>query len=337
MSTPLALLGISFSFLVFLLFLISPKEDIKLKFPYLWMWVFIQTIFFNWQGAEAPMDVSLLFIIHISVFFLLYYSVALGKINWKYIVYPLGYICLFVSVFSILEKFNIRQFKYDILRDVGTLGNPTNTAMYIAATSPFLLQYKRGWVYFLIPLIAICMLMSASAFIGIYSIIVVYFILKKYYARLIGLFTISLGVVCWQFDKVKIFFTPAEKLHIWSLAITDWKKFAWLGKGIGHFRYNYTTHNGIVGYEFMHNHYLWVLYTLGIFGLCFLFYFLIPILKNHQKVLPFVSVISVLIMSTCSVPMRVYPIVLLTAINLGILTKGDRGGDKILVSNRNRT
>lgn len=104
--------------------------------------------------------------------------------------------------------------------------------------------------------------------------------------------------------------------------MTDWQDFAWFGSGLGNFAGRYTINN--IAYN-MHNLWLYVLYTLGIAGLAFLLWWLIPILKNRREVLPYVSVVSVLIMSTFSRPMGVYSIVLLTAVNLGIMTKKKEG------------
>lgn len=321
--TTLALFGISSVFIVFLLFLIGKKENTKIAFPYIWLWAFLQMLWYNLKGTSENMDVSVLYLVHISIFFMLFYSVAQSKIDYKYILRPLMYVCIITSVYSILQRFGIDQFKFDLFGEPGTLGNPTNTAMYIAVTSPFLLFHKRGWFYMVIPLAAIVMLGSASAFLGFYFMILTVLFLRKRYAGIISMLTISGIGIYFKYDFFIQFFTANKKLIVWNMAIGDWMKRAWFGYGLGHFAGRYTTHNGTVHWGFMQNHYLYILFTLGIVGLFFLTVFLMPILKNRREVLPFASVIAVLIMSVCSVPMRIYPIVLLTSFNLGVLTKGE--------------
>lgn len=322
-STTLALFGIASVFVIFLLFLTNKKEDIKVAFPYIWLWAFLQMIWYNQTGTRNDMDISVIFLIHISVFFLLYYAVALSKIDYKYILKPLGYVCIITSIISIFQRLGIHQFVYDLFTKPGTLGNPTNTAMYIAATSPFLLLHKRGWIYLLIPLIAIVVLGSASALLGFFFVILTVLLLRKRYIGLVSILTASGIGIYLKYDFFIQFFTANNKLIVWNMAIKDWMKRAWFGYGLGHFAGRYTTLNGTIHWNYLQNHYLYILFTLGIIGLFFLVLFLMPILKNRREVLPFASVIAVLIMSACSVPMRIYPIVLLTAVNLGILTKGE--------------
>jgi len=186
-TTTLALFGISSVFCVFLLFLISKKEDVKIVFPYLWLWAFITMLSRNLGGTMVNMDISVIFLIHISVFFLLYFVVAQSKVDYKYVLKPLIYACIITSIFSIFQRVGIHQFKFDLFLKPGTLGNPTNTAMYIAVTSPFLLFYKRGWFYMTVPVTAIVMLHSASAFLGIYFVILTVLFLRKRYIGLISI------------------------------------------------------------------------------------------------------------------------------------------------------
>lgn len=320
-NTTLALTGISFVFVAFLLFLISPKDNIKLNFPYIWLWAFGHMMFHNLSGTARNMDMSVIYIIHISMFFIFYYVSALSKFDWKYVTYPLGYSCILISVFCIFQKLGIRQFTFDFYPRPGTLGNPTNTAMYITAVSPFLLLHKRGWLWFIIPMIAVVVLNSGSAALGIYSIVLTYFILKRFYVRFFMFIfgTISLFILKYQWFID--FFSANKKLHVWGMAIQDWMKNAWIGYGMGHFAGKYTTNNGEISWRFLQNHYLYILYTLGIIGLFLLTLFIIPHLKSYKRIIPYTSMVSVLVMSLCSVPMRIYPCVLLTAFNLGVLMK----------------
>lgn len=286
------------------------QEKRKVAIPWFWLYVLVQSMFLGEPN----------YCIHISLFFLLYTSVAQTEIDWRYVLYPLGYVCVAVSLLSILEKFGVRQFGYDCFSSPGPLGNPTNSAMYIVATSPFLLFHKRGWMWFIIPAIAIWMLGSASAILGIFSVVFVYLFLKRYYLRGV-LIMLSLTAISIGFDKLAGFFNPENKLLIWSRAMTDWKDFAWFGRGLGNFIGRYAI-NGEVCH--MHNHYFYILYTLGIAGFCLLLWWLIPHLQSTHIILPYLSVVSVLVMAACSIPMRVYPITILTGINLGILSKGER-------------
>lgn len=303
-SRILALTGIIAVLIIYLYSLTQEKR--KIAIPWLWPYVLVQSIFLGLPS----------YVIHISIFFLLYTTVAQMKIDWEYVLKPLGYVCIAMSLLSILQRFGIRQFSYSYSANPGLLGNSTDSAMYIVAISPFLLLHKKGWILFIIPIIAIVMLNSASAVLGIFSVIIAYFLIKQYHIRLIGFLGLSVtGALIW-FDKATEFFSPETKLTIWSRAITDWKDFAWFGSGLGNFYGTYKI--GAITYN-MHNHYLYILYTLGVFGLFFLLWWLVPLLKKNEAILPYVSLIAVLVMAAFSMPMRVYAIVILTGINLGIL------------------
>lgn len=180
----------------------------------------------------------------------------------------------------------------------------------------------------IIPITAIAMLGSASAMLGIIGVIIVYLIIKEYFLRLTLLVTaISYGIYFW-FDKILEFFNPMAKITVWMQAMTDWKEFAWFGGGFGSFLGKYKVDNVA---RLMHNHFFYILYVLGFVGLLALLVWLGPILKNGWKyrsgyILPLCSVTAVLIMSNCSVPMRVYPIALITAFNLAVITKEAEDG-----------
>lgn len=331
MDTVTALAGILFVFIVFLLFLINCKEHHKTAFPYLWMLTFIHTLFLNRQGSASNMHISIMFFIHISVFFMFYYAVVHSELNWEYIVKPLGYSCILVSIYSILERLGITQFEYTWFQQPSLLGNSTNTAMYITVITPFLLLHKRSLIWVFIPILAVFMLDSASAVLGMVAIILGFIFLKRCY--LIGGITV-LGIVpisIWKWGYFKGLFYTNNKLVLWSQAMSDYKQFWLIGRGLGNFQGRYIIDN--VPWFFMHNHYLWVLYTLGGIGfICFILWIYPVLVTKGKPLLPLLSVISVGVMALCSVPMRVYPIVLLTAFNMGILTKGGMN-EKSMVSN----
>lgn len=305
-SRILVLTGMIAVLIIYLYSLIQKKE--KIPIPWIWAYILVQSMFLGLPN----------YCIHISIFFLLYTTIAQMKIDWEYVLKPLGYVCIAMSLLSILQKFGIRQFTYSSSVSPGLLGNSTDSAMYIVAISPFLFLHRKSWILFIIPIVAVYMLNSASAVLGMLTVLFVYLFLKRrYLISLIFVILGSIGTGLW-FDKIVKMFNPQAKFTIWSRAMTDWKDFAWFGSGLGNFAGRYKI--GIVTYN-MQNHYLYILYTLGMVGLFLLLWWLIPILKNQRKTLPYVSVISVLVMATCSIPLRVYPIVMLTAINLGILTK----------------
>jgi len=328
--TTLAFSGITMVVIVFLLFLNSNKSRTKIEFQWLWLWCIAQAIFLNWKAQidGHHLHYSAMFAIHISVFFLLYISTAQAKISRKYITKPLGYMCIAICLLSMFQKVGIHQFKYDAFACPGILGNMTNTMMYAVALSPFLLQYKRGWIYLSIPLIACIVNNSASALLGMVSIITFFLIYKKMYGLLGTLIVLFGGLIAIFYKHLLFFFNPYGKLEVWNEAVKGWTTSAWFGKGLGHFWGVYQTGNGTVNWAFMHNHYLYVLYALGIIGLFLLILFLKQSIRYGHRILHLASVIAVLVMGIVSVPMRVYPIVLLTAINLGVLRNY---GDSIFI------
>ena len=167
----LALTGIVAVLLIYLFSLNEEKQ--KVAIPWIWPYILIHSIFLGLPS----------YCIHISLFFLLYTTIAQIKIDWQYVLKPLGSVCIAVSLLSIMQRLNIRQFSYSFSSHPGLLGNPTDTGMYIAAISPFLLMHKRGLLYFIIPLIAVGMLNSASAMMGISAVLALYLIHKRQFYR----------------------------------------------------------------------------------------------------------------------------------------------------------
>ena len=302
----LALTGIVAILLVHLCSLGQQRNSIAI--PYIWAYILVQSILLG-----LP-----IYCAHVSLFFLLYSSVASVSIDWQYVLKPLGYVCMAMSLLSILQGFGIGHFSYTWVDNPGLLGNATNSAMYIAVTSPFILMHKRGWLYFIIPCIAVFMLNSASAILGILSILIGYYVIKKYFvSMLIFISGVLLQFLFWK-QKVIELFNPHEKLIIWSQAMNDWRNFAWFGSGLGNFDRKYIIDNI---YYNMNNHYLYILYCLGIVGFVLFLIWLIPHLKRDTFAveIPYLSFVAVLVMSLCSIPMRVYPLTILTAVNMAIL------------------
>lgn len=317
----LAFCGILFTIIAFMFFLKSAKNNIELPLNWFWLWALGYTMFLQFTRVpQGQVHIGFNYVTHITIFFLFYYAITLSDFDWKAIFKPLGYICMAMSLLTIMEVMGLKNFKHTWWDAPGPLGNPTDTAMYIAVTTPFLIAHRKGWLWLGVPIVAIAMLGSASAALGLYMAILAYFLIKRYWVRF-SLWLLTSGVI-WFFSG---FLNPMYKVETWAKAMTDWKGFALFGSGLGMFEGRYWNEAKTVCCQ-MHNHYFYILYTLGVVGLLALLVWLIPILKNgwryrSEYILPLCSVVAVLIMACCSIPMKVYPIALLTAFNLGIMTK----------------
>ena len=311
-----ALYTICFIFITMLLWL---SKISKTRFNYFWLWCFISSVFIYGKSIG-----NLFYLLHVSLFFIVYYALVTSDVDWKCITKPLGAIAVIISLFSIFEILGIRQFHYRWFANPGLLFNPTNSAMYIAVTMPFLLLYKRGLLYSIIPLTAALMLKSTSALLGILSIIIIISLVKKRYTYLVAAVSTIVLLSIFKHDYFIGLLDSSGKLYIWNMAIQDWMKSAWIGFGLSASEAKYT-YLGIT-WRYLHNEVIYILHALGLIGLTLFGIFVAPIIKNaiknrNELYIPIASFVSVVVMSLFSIPLRVYPITLITAFNLAILTR----------------
>ena len=325
-----ALLSISLELAVILFFLIGiRKREPDLKPSVLFFaYIIANSLFLIGKGYLLERGINTVFfpLMHVSVFFLFYFALCciinnddFGEIS-KVIVYP----AIILSLYAFFQYFKIDMFKFPGEWLDGVLGNPTNNAMYLTACLPFVFVHKRPWIPVMVILTAILAFGSASALIGAGAIIFIYLLAKKRFL-VVGILTIICMILCITlYDKLQSFFYPYEKLQAWGYLIDSWKdKYIW-GWGLDTFK-NLNIVINFSKWYFTHNHYLWILHSLGLVGLVLFANWMRSLnfifRANDIRFLATLSLISVAIMACVSVPMRVYPIVLLTGLNMAILTK----------------
>jgi len=331
--TSQALLSICLELAVILLFLIGTRKrqpDIKASVLFL-AYIIANSIFLIGKGLLLGKGFNAIVfpLLHISIFFLFYFALCfiLNTDDYKEIAKFIIYPSIALSIYTFFQYFKIDMFKFPGEWLDGVLGNPTNNAMYLTACLPFSFIHKRPIIPSIVILIAILAFGSASALIGALVIILILLIAKKEYVYLGLLITVLILITVLFHDRVKDFLYPYEKLQAWGCAIESWKqKYIW-GWGLDTFKNLKLVINHSQWY-FTHNHYIWILHSLGLAGLI-LFANWMRFLKfvfnpDDIRFLATLSLISVGVMALVSVPMRVYPIVLITGINMAILTKERR-------------
>jgi hypothetical protein len=328
--TSQALLSICFELAVILFFLIGTrKREPDLKSSMLFFaYIIASSLYLIGYGLLNVKGLNSVFfpLIHVSVF-MLFYSAACYIVDKdlyhklsRVIIYP----AIILSLYAFFQYFKIDMFKFDGAWLDGTLGNPTNNAMYLTACLPFVFIHKRPLIPALVILTAIVAFDSASALIGALVILLIYFTAKKKYIRLAFLVIPLIIATILFHDRVKDFLYPYEKLQAWGIAIDSWKGNYIFGRGLDTFK----NLNVVMNYSkwfFTHNHYIWILHSLGLAGLVLFFNWMrsLKFIFNPTDIrfIATLSLIGVAVMACASVPMRVYPIVLITGFNLAILTK----------------
>lgn len=328
--TSQALLSICLELAVILFFLISIRKrepDTKASVLF-FAYIIANSLFLMGKGYLGGHGINyvILPLIHVSIFFLFYFALCnlIDKDDYSKIMGVVVYPAIILSLYVFFQYFKIDMFKFPGEWLDGVLGNPTNNAMYLTACLPFAFLHKRPWIPVIVILMAILAFNSASALIGALAIIIIYLIAKKRFL-VVGICTLICMILCILLhDKIQSFFNPYEKLQAWGYLIDSWKQNYIFGLGLDSFN-NLKIVINHSQWHFTHNHYLWILHSLGIVGLV-LFVNWIRSLNfifrtNDIRFLATLSLISIGVMACASVPMRVYPIVLLTGLNMAILTK----------------
>jgi len=265
-------------------------------------------------------------LLHVSIFFLFYFALCyiLDGTRYNEIAKVIVYPAITLSAICLFQKAGIDMFKYSEEWVNGTLGNPTNSAMYLCACLPFAFIHKRPFIPVIFILAGIMVCSSASALIAALIVIFIYFLVKKKYFLTISLTIFIMAIIFLFKNSLLEFFNSFDKLCVWQRAIMDWKEHYLFGNGLDAFRNLGVIFNNSI-YDFTHNHYIWILHSLGLVGLV-LFVNWICSLKfifNSDDIRCYatLSLVAVGVMACVSVPMRVYPIILITAVNLAIITK----------------
>jgi O-antigen ligase len=323
-------LEISVILAFFYQFDIKRKPDLK---GAVILWASIALLTFWSMGsslfAEKGMPKVVVPFIHLSIFFLFYFVLSMSLIMEEYskIMKLLIYPAIIASIFCILEKFGIMQFKFTESWINGVFGNGTDTAMYIAGCIPFVFYHKRYLIPLIFMILAILITGSASAIIGAVIAILFMFALRGNRILLFGSGALIILATIIFWSKLPHFLEDNNKVKIWAIALESWGKSPFFGWGLDSFKDLNIIHKPTnIHWVFTHNHYIWLLHSTGLIGLIAFVNFLKPIVSNfiankEKLLIPGASLLIVAIMSFVSVPMRLYPIVIITALNLAILTR----------------
>ena len=218
-------------------------------------------------------------------FFLMYVSVSslnLKRIELDVLLKIVAYCGLAMSFYVVLQWFDVRQF-YLVKTDhyinsitkphlVGTLGNSTIVAPYIAMIIPITL-YLRKYLWSVLMVIVVFLLESQVALGAMVLSIVLYYAIKRPKTLIIS--ALLLGALITFAIRTDYKVETNGRITQWELITEYWKSpavkgetvpYSITGKGIGSFEYFY--HDVLNSHFYKaHNDYLQILCSLGIVGL----------------------------------------------------------------------
>lgn len=214
-----------------------PLASITLWFGLLTSYVWVNTIV-----ATKQYPVMIFFPFFNFLCFLLFYKTSAEYLNEKNIIRILkflSYSVFVVIVYSYLQKLNLDQFykglggvKYDEL--VGTIGNTSHLAGYLAMCQPLFFKKSKFNILALVMLWGVLiMCKSASGLLTGLAIVLFYLLLKKRYKETMLIFIVSLIPVVLFRDRLNDFFTFSGRLEIWKLLFERFKEKPITGWGLG--------------------------------------------------------------------------------------------------------
>ena len=227
-------------------------------------------------------------------------------------------------------------------RIVGTIGNPSIFSTWIAIVLPFSLYLKRwrGYIAFLLGVIAIALAYSSTSIIAAFIGILFYFFMQ--YPKIITIM-ILVGIIlfsaCAIFfpikakieNKLKDFFDTTGRLEVYKETWKILRQRPLLGMGLGSFEYLIGINPNIVkklndeNWREMHNEYGQIWFTTGLIGLMLFMMFLFSVVWMFFKNITNESIVlasSLLVLSVIALtlfPFRIAPTSFYGAIETGLL------------------
>lgn len=208
------------------------------------LWAGIITAYYWYLivGIQRHYPIKIFFPFFNFLCFLLFYKFSieyLNENNMEKILKWLSYSVLIVMFYCVLQKFNLDQFfmamggkKNDEL--VGTIGNSSHLAGYLALCSP--LFFKKN-LFNILSLILLWLIIlatgSASGIIVGMGILLFWIYNKKAYRIAIGLFLLNLIGGVFLLTKYPLFFTSNHRVEFWQILYQNFKLKSITGAGMG--------------------------------------------------------------------------------------------------------
>ena len=267
-------------------FFLKPKSKEIRNYPLgtFVLWSGLITLFY-WtiymlKTKQYPIMIFLPFFNLLCV--VLFYKLAVEYLTEKDIARILKGLSISVFVvlcYCILQILNLDQF-YTAVYDkqglalgtigqdalVGTIGNATHLAGYLAICQP--LFFKKNWfngIALTILWFVIIMTKSASGLCVALAVLWFWLLLKKQYKWFLFIIIICLIPVTLYWQRIPEFIDPAGRLSIWKILLKIFKTRPITGWGLGMVRAMNIKEAGT--WSHAHNEYLQVAVELGIVGL----------------------------------------------------------------------
>lgn len=261
---------------------------------------------------------------------------------------------LVMAGYVILQSMNIEQFYFVRSAQeigsptnpeiVGTLGNSTIVAAYMALLIPFLL-FNKEYLISIIVGIAVYLCKSEPAiYITIFTVIT-FFFMRGYKTGIISLAVVAaIGIVLILLNPIKPneLFNPNGRIDVWKKTINDIKTKGYgdsksahpiTGNGIGSFSYLWPQSNGST-FRQAHNEYLDMWFQIGLVGVVLFFMAIWPALgmfsysfdENNLYVAAKFSFIASLLFAGATFIYQVSPHDLLCVMSFGLLNNKKLNG-----------
>ena len=351
--TPIQTKRISFIVISFLLgiYLVikSKNQDIKkinvdIFFAYM-LFIFIYLLF---RTHKSFINLKFNYFLSFLILYLFFKNLNFKQIKQLFVIIIL--ICLIQSIYGLLQFFNLLPSLYSY--PTGSFDNLAGFTACIVATLPFAIHHilhtaKNNKTFFYISLITLLfgnliVFLSCSR-TGIFALLIIYLIIFSYKMRkfLIKNIKSSLFIIFLSFILISVTLYNIKKdstngrILIWKTTLNMIKTNPIFGSKSGYFTANYMLNQASyfkenknsqyilnadnVMYPF--NEYLLLMLEYGIVGLSFIIGLLFHIIKTEKnKISPqFLSLISIIIFSLFSYPIR-YPIIwILISLNLALI------------------
>jgi len=280
---------------------------------------------------EFSLDVfGLLTLSNVILFGIFYYILHEIKIDRCLIYKAIGAVCIFQSVYVIIQYLDCDQFFVNISRllewqenkshpklgwPVGTWGNETLVSWCIAICSPYLLafnklRYKVGYGISFIA--CLCTKSSAGLVAFIFGFIFWLFFKKRKIAVILFTLVILFAVYAYCSGAFTYYFNSPHLFKVWGKVIEIWHEKEITGFGLGSFKQIFWQRapefRSDGWWAQVHNDYLQVLFEQGIIGLGLMFTLFGVVFynffKKRKNIVPVTSLLISSMIMFWGFPMR---------------------------------
>ena len=162
--------------------------------------------------------------------------------------------------------------------------NKNTASMFFELIAGFLLLKNRSWFTYILSLLTLLLIGGKAALIfffvyGLFTLCPL--LLSRYFLYFISLMLSFLVIYLYSTIPYELIATLFYRLNIWNQAIFEIFNNWFFGNGINSFKYK-VNEFGLLGKTAVHNYYLQVLHSYGIFGLALISLIISPLFKSRS-------------------------------------------------------